>query len=164
MVQAISLKLVNVVLVGGFLYRLLGSFDSKSVSSAVSWISASAAAVYYCRKRDLSRGNYWPLVLILWWVYSGLLSSVYVTFIIIRRLGSKDFHPTPLAGAADIVNIISCALSLVLCSTAIFTSCSGSHRSNELERPLLPGGSRNDSGDFDSAGVWSKLTFQTLRS
>ncbi|KAK4773815.1 hypothetical protein SAY87_028834 [Trapa incisa] len=143
-------------------YRLLGSFDSKSVSSAVSWISASAAAVYYCRKRDLSRGNYWPLVLILWWIYSGLLSSVYVTFIIIRRLGSKDFHPTPLVGAADIVNIISCALSLVLCSSAIFTSCSGSHRSNELERPLLPGGSRNDSGDFDSAGVWSRLTFQWL--
>lgn len=140
-------------------YWLFGRFNSKSVSSAVSWILASVTAVYF-RKRNLSRGNHWPVVLILWWICSTVLSTVSVSFIIIR-LRSKSFHPPPLV-RADVVNIVSCALSILLCSTAISTSCSGPRQTDELERPLLPGGSRKDSEGFDSAGVWSRLTFQWL--
>lgn len=133
--------------------------DGKSVSYAVSWISASVVAVY-CRKRNLIGGSNWPLVLILWWVYSTILSTVSVSFFLITKFRSKGF-PLPLVGA-NVVNMISCALSIVLSSTAVSSSCRGKCEINELMQPLLPGGLERDSKDFEGAGVWSQLTFQWL--
>ncbi|PKI77038.1 hypothetical protein CRG98_002541 [Punica granatum] len=129
--------------------------DYESVSSAVPWILASAIAVY-CRSG-------WPLVLILWWAYSTVLSVVSVSSSLIARSRSGGGFSPSLVGA-DVVDIVSCALCIILSSAATGSSFCGCTRreTKELDQPLLARGSGRDSVDFDSAGVWSRLTFQWL--
>ncbi|KAK4740720.1 hypothetical protein SAY87_024308 [Trapa incisa] len=128
----------------------LNRLDYYFVSFAASWGLASVVAAAYGGKRNLRGGHDWPLLLILWWVYSTILSTVSLSSSLMAHSRSS------------IVDVISCALSITLSSTAISSSCRCNREANELVQPLVPSGLDRDSVDFEKAGVWTRLTFRWL--
>ncbi|KAA3483298.1 Multidrug resistance protein ABC transporter family isoform 1 [Gossypium australe] len=144
----------------GFYYYWIHSFVStKLVCSAVTWFLASLVSVL-SKNRTFRERKRWPLVLVLWWVFSCILVSFSVVVYVIHHLKSKDL-PYYLP-EANIVDIASLPFLLLLCCCLPLAV----NRNSDLQRPLLHKEDENFSKDddtaFASAGIWSQLTFRWL--
>uniref|UniRef100_A0A2C9USP1 ABC-type xenobiotic transporter n=1 Tax=Manihot esculenta TaxID=3983 RepID=A0A2C9USP1_MANES len=135
--------------------------DSKSIFSSVTWILATMVAFYSQHKTLREEGNKWPLVLILFWVFSCIFYSLSVSIYLINRFSSIEL-PDPLP-ETNISDFVSLPLSVLICFNALIFSGNTKSRSG-LEHPLLQE-EHNDVlkvSSFTCAGVWSQLTFQWL--
>ncbi|XP_021854515.1 putative ABC transporter C family member 15 [Spinacia oleracea] len=128
----------------------------SSISTAFTWVLSTLILVY-SRERILKEHKKWPLVLIIWWVYSMLFYMVLVTYYIITHLTSIDLN----IPKAEFVDFLGFPLSLFLCFNGVY-GCSYEH---ELEQPLLPPeqeSSTKELSDFRNSGFWSKIAFSWL--
>ncbi|KAH1098146.1 hypothetical protein J1N35_015067 [Gossypium stocksii] len=144
----------------GFYDYWIHSFVStKLVCSAVTWFLASLVSVL-SKNRTFRERKRWPLVLVLWWVFSCILVSFSVVVYVIHHLKSKDL-PYYLP-EANIVDIASLPFLLLLCCCLPLAA----NRNSDLQRPLLhkddDNFSKDDDTAFASAGIWSQLTFRWL--
>lgn len=137
-----------------------GIVCGESAISALTWILAAAIAFYW-RNGMYYQGKKWPLILIVWWVFScvyGLCSSIIYLLTHLKSMEFPHFLPK-----ATIVDFASFTLSLIICCTALTVNYSKKH--NDLEKSLLQKdndcSSENDGG-FISPGLWSRITFQWL--
>ncbi|GMI75093.1 ATP-binding cassette C3, MULTIDRUG RESISTANCE PROTEIN 3, multidrug resistance-associated protein 3 [Hibiscus trionum] len=145
---------------GFYVYWYRGFVSTKHVCSAVTWFLASL--VSFCSKnRTLREQKRWPLVLVLWWAFSGILVLFSVSVYVMRHLKSKEL-PYPLP-EADIVDVASLPLLLILLCCCLPFAVS---ENDDLRRPLLDKEDENSSKDDDTtfarASIWSQLTFRWL--
>ncbi|GAB2297789.1 hypothetical protein Dimus_031876 [Dionaea muscipula] len=138
--------------------------SDRSVSSAFTWIVATAVAVCVgCQ------GKKWPMVLVLWWVYSTILYLLLVSVYSMTHFTAitVDIH----VSEAKFVDLLACPFSILVCFSALPSFRTRKH--HELEDPFLEGNKENfcqgkeentwqDAGGFSNAGVWSQLTFSWL--
>ncbi|KAJ4822868.1 hypothetical protein Tsubulata_045665 [Turnera subulata] len=133
----------------------------KYVSSSVTWILAAAVA-FYSKNKILREGSGWPMVIVLWWVFSCSFGSLSVSVRLIKHFSSIEFPPP--WPQADIVDFASLPLSILLCINALTFSCRNK-KQGDLEHPLLQEEHEHlvrDSASFTNSGIWSRLTFQWL--
>uniref|UniRef100_A0A7N2R1N5 ABC-type xenobiotic transporter n=1 Tax=Quercus lobata TaxID=97700 RepID=A0A7N2R1N5_QUELO len=132
----------------------------KSVFLFMTWVLATLVAVL-SKNRTLSGNKRWPLILILWWVFSFIVDSVSLTIYTITHLKSIDFRsPFP---EPNIVDFASFPFAILLCFNAFPTRCTRKH--SDIVEPLLQKeneSSLGDDGAFTNPGIWSQLTFQWL--
>lgn len=140
-------------------YHRIISF--RSLSSSMTWILATVVA-FYSKNRTHGEDNRWPIIIILWWVFSCLFDSLSVSIYFINHLSSIEL-PDPWP-EADIVDFASLPFLILLCFTSL-TFCCGTKTYKDLEYRLLQeehGSLSKDSAGFTNAGIWSQLTFQWL--
>ncbi|KAJ8773515.1 hypothetical protein K2173_005761 [Erythroxylum novogranatense] len=140
-------------------YRRTVTF--KSVFSAMPWIFATVVA-FYSQNRTLTEDRRWPMVLILWWIFSCLLDSLSISVHFISLFTSINF-PYPLP-QVDIVAFLSLPF-LILLSCNALTSRGNVKPHNNLEDPLLQEETEKlleDLSNFSSAGILSRATFRWL--
>ncbi|KAB1207771.1 ABC transporter C family member 3 [Morella rubra] len=133
----------------------------KSVFLVVTWVLATLVTVL-SRNRTLREDRRWPIVLILWWVFSCILGALSLSFYFIIHFKSMGF-PNPLP-EPNIVDSASFPLVILLCFNALPSSCN-TRKQNDLAEPLIRKENERSSLDdaaFTRAGIWSKLTFQWL--
>ncbi|KAK4841924.1 hypothetical protein QYF36_012657 [Acer negundo] len=148
---------------GVYDYWKLRIISYKSVFYVMTWVLATVV-VAICSKntthRDVKR---WPLVLILWWIFSFTIDLLSVSFYLLNHLGSiKLPHFLPEATVVDFVAFP--LLIVLLCLSALPLSYNKKY--SEFESPLLQKeddkSSKDGSYSISNAGVWSKLTFGWL--
>lgn len=130
----------------------------KYVFLAMTWVLATLLTIC-TKKRTLGEDKRWPLVLILWWVFSCVFDSLSLSIYAITLLKSMDlptFLPEP-----TIVDFTSLPLAIVLCFSASLPS-SYTRKHKDIVEPLLQKENRNSSAGFTNAGIWSQVTFQWL--
>ncbi|KAG6713738.1 hypothetical protein I3843_05G153700 [Carya illinoinensis] len=133
----------------------------KSVIFFMTWFLSTLVTVY-SMNRNLRGDKRWPLVLTVWWVFSGIFDSLSLSIYMITNVKSIDLPfllPEP-----NTVDFASFPLVILLCFNALPRSCSARKREDIVE-PLLPKEnecSSHDDGAFTSAGIWSRLTFLWL--
>ncbi|KAG6601577.1 ABC transporter C family member 3, partial [Cucurbita argyrosperma subsp. sororia] len=137
-----------------------GIVDWGLIISALTWIFAAAIAFYW-RNGTNHQAKRWPLILIVWWIFSclyGLGSSIIYLLTHLKSMEFPHFLPK-----ATVIDFASFTLSLIICWTALIVNYHDKH--NDLEKSLLQ--KENDScseydGGFISPGFWSQITFQWL--
>ncbi|KAK7822373.1 abc transporter c family member 7 [Quercus suber] len=162
MITVISNVIISTLYLGFGLYEYWNHriITIKSVFLFMNWVLATLVAVL-SKNRILSGDKRWPLILILWWVFSFIIDSVSLSIYTIRHLKSIDF-PSPLP-EPNIVDFVSFPLAILLCFNAFPTSCTRKH--SDVVEPLLQKENETfhgDDGAFTNAGIWSQLTFQWL--
>ncbi|KAL9226300.1 hypothetical protein vseg_002130 [Gypsophila vaccaria] len=153
-----------------FCYPLYESFwcnktmSFSSISSALTWVFATALVVY-SRGRILSdEVDSWPIVLVFWWVYSLVYHMVLVAFYIVNTWTSMSLYNSDLP-KAGFVDFLGCPVLMVLCFDVVLSVCCRKKRcENELEESLLPPQVKGVSVElsFSNSGVWGKVTFSWL--
>ncbi|KAJ0037798.1 hypothetical protein Pint_23652 [Pistacia integerrima] len=135
----------------------------ESVTLVLTWVLATAV-VFYAKNHTTIREHKirrWPVVLILWWVFSFITTLLSVSVYLLVHLRSIEVpHILP---EAEPVDFISLPFLIMLCLNALPGSCN--RNLHDLEHPLLQKENKNSSRDansFANAGVWSKLTFRWL--
>ncbi|RWW61408.1 hypothetical protein BHE74_00031528 [Ensete ventricosum] len=139
-----------------------GSISLRLVLLTVAWVLVTLYAAY-CKHRKAGVCFGWPLVLVSWWVFSGLHNLVSISvFVFDLRSRSKTSLPDDLFPAPNVVQFTSFPLTVFLCFAAL--SVSSSQKANlELRRSLLSEEHDGAGGDgFTVAGYWSRLTFRWL--
>ncbi|XP_023512595.1 ABC transporter C family member 3-like isoform X2 [Cucurbita pepo subsp. pepo] len=137
-----------------------GIVDWGLIISALTWIFVAAIAFYW-RNGTNHQAKRWPLILIVWWIFScfyGLGSSIIYLLTHLKSMEFPHFLPK-----ATVIDFASFTLSLIICCTALIVNYHDKH--NDLEKSLLQ--KENDScseddGGFISPGFWSQITFQWL--
>ncbi|GAB2220423.1 hypothetical protein Drorol1_Dr00008073, partial [Drosera rotundifolia] len=126
-----------------------------SVLRGVTWILATGVAFYVD-----GEAKKWPLVLVLWWVYSTLFCIFLVCVYLAARFASILVEVG--LPRAKFVDILACPLSLLVWIAALGRFRTRKH--HELEDPLLETEKENLRGvdGFDNAGVWSQLMLSWL--
>lgn len=129
---------------------------------AASWTVVSAFVIY-CRRKTGGGNSRWPLVLRLWWALYGLFNIVSVSIYLITHLTETALPAFfPSASLADLASV---PFSTLLCINVPFMGSSPPKRLPEVEHPLIPKDKvRSWEGDFERAGIWSKLTFRWLNA
>ncbi|XP_057949492.1 putative ABC transporter C family member 15 isoform X2 [Malania oleifera] len=134
----------------------------RSIFPAMSWTIVVVYA-FLAKSRVLKGDKGWPLVLVLWWVYCGIINSVSLSNFLIAHYKSEGFPE--FLPAAKVLDIISLPLIFILCINVLWFSCS-KKKHGDLEHPLLQKEQENvsheDADAFTAAGVWSQLTFLWL--
>ncbi|KAL6983833.1 hypothetical protein U1Q18_017207 [Sarracenia purpurea var. burkii] len=161
-ITILSNVMVSIFYVGFSCYELWDSRPIAFVScfSALSWILASVVAVYSVSQtaREYKR---WPLILIIWWVFSTICDSLLVSIFILTHFTSIQV-PNHLP-KANTVDFASLPFLILLCFNAL--PIKGSEENNETEFPLLEEEEENvpkHADAFSNAGIWSQLTFMWL--
>lgn len=138
----------------------LGRVSVRDVFLTMSWVLVTIHAMYCMKTRVLVYFT-WPLVLLCWWVFSGLIELISISaylFDIWKKTPLPDFFPSP-----NIVQLTSFPLSVLICFSAL---CISSLQTNdpELEQSLLSNHEDcvSTRDDFYRAGIWSRLTFRWL--
>ncbi|XP_050276334.1 putative ABC transporter C family member 15 [Quercus robur] len=162
MITVISNVIISSLYLGFGLYEYWNHriITIKSVFLFMTWVLATLVAVL-SKNRILSGDKRWPLILILWWVFSFVIDSVSLSIYTIRHLKSIDF-PSSLP-EPNIVDFVSFPLAILLCFNAFPTSCTRKH--SDVVEPLLQKENETfhgEDGAFTNAGIWSQLTFQWL--
>ncbi|KAL5717757.1 hypothetical protein ACHQM5_010725 [Ranunculus cassubicifolius] len=139
----------------GFSFYEFWRFRTLSIDElckALSWIVVSVYALSYNRGEE----RQWPLVLILWWLYSSIVVIVSFSAYLITHWKSEClFHDIVIDHLAD---FISLPLSILLCFSALCFNYAG-----EIQEPLLHEDSKEKLPDsFSNAGIFSLLTFRWL--
>ncbi|KAK4841988.1 hypothetical protein QYF36_013851 [Acer negundo] len=148
---------------GVYDYWKLRVISYKSVFYVMTWVLATVV-VAICSKntthRDVKR---WPLVLILWWIFSFTIDLLSVSFYLFTHLGSIKLPHFLLEATA--VDFVALPLLIVLLCLSVLP-LSYNRKYNEFESPLLQKeddkSPKDGSYSFSNAGFWSKLTFQWL--
>ncbi|XP_021899667.1 putative ABC transporter C family member 15 [Carica papaya] len=132
-----------------FGYWKLRIVTFKSGISVVTWVLVTSITVY---SNNNTSHRKWPLLLLLWWLFSWILQSISV-FFVLRNIQTSN-----------IVDLVSLPLLTLLCINAIATSFSSEEQSDLLKQPFLENYEEENSvdDDFSEAGIWSKLTFSWL--
>ncbi|KAM7273630.1 hypothetical protein ACFE04_028294 [Oxalis oulophora] len=131
---------------------------------SITWILSTALAVY-SKNKLLVQSKRWPLVLILWWLFSCIFYSFVVAVYQIRQFNSMEL-PVSLP-EPTLADFASLPLLIFLCFNALPISCARRRDDNvdELESPLLQDKddkSPGESSNYSNAGIWSKITFRWL--
>ncbi|TXG56117.1 hypothetical protein EZV62_017430 [Acer yangbiense] len=148
---------------GVYDYWKLRVISYKSVFYVMTWVLATVV-VAICSKntthRDVKR---WPLVLILWWIFSFTIDLLFVSFYLLTHLRSIKLPHFLLEATA--VDFVALPLLIVLLCLSVLP-LSYNRKYSEFESPLLQKeddkSSKDGSYSFSNAGFWSKLTFQWL--
>ncbi|KAK1575954.1 hypothetical protein Q3G72_009703 [Acer saccharum] len=148
---------------GVYDYWKLRVISYKSVFYVMTWVLATVV-VAICSKntthRDVKR---WPLVLILWWIFSFTIDLLFVSFYLLTHLRSIKLPHFLLEATA--VDFVTLPLLIVLLCLSVLP-LSYNRKYSEFESPLLKKeddrSSKDGSYSFSNAGFWSKLTFQWL--
>lgn len=160
----VTVLLSFIISISYIVYLLHGFWDSSNVSiedvfSAMSWCFACMLVVYSVSRRDKK----WPLVLILWWGFSSICSSVVVLFYFLRLLRYVDDGPK-FVPEANSIDFPALPLSLLLCFNALHKNTV--KKMGDETRPLLSEFEKeyslNESAPFSCAGIWSLLAFRWL--
>ncbi|KVI05726.1 hypothetical protein Ccrd_015941 [Cynara cardunculus var. scolymus] len=133
----------------------------ESVILAFTWCLATVVTVYSLVNRRVGQTRRWCMVLVLFWVFSGILDLVLVTFIIFDYFESKNMHI--LGSIANIIDIFTLPFLILLCSNGVQFCVTKKHK--ELEEPLLQENGQENLGDtsaFTKAGIWKRVTFNWL--
>ena len=162
MITVLSNVIISIVYLDFGLYEYWNHriITIKSVFLFMTWVLATLVAVL-SKNRTLSGNKRWPLILVLWWVFSLIVDSVSLTIYTITHLKSIDF-PSPFP-EPNIVDFASFPFAILICFNAFPTSCTRKH--SDIVEPLLQKeneSSLGDDGAFTTAGIWSQLTFQWL--
>ncbi|KAM3753899.1 hypothetical protein ACB098_03G126900 [Castanea mollissima] len=162
MITVLSNVIISIVYLDFVLYEYWNHriITTKSVFLFMTWILATLVVVL-SKNRTLSGNKRWPLILILWWVFSFIVDSVSLTIYTITHLKSIDF-PSPFP-EPNIVDFASFPFAILLCFNAFPTSCKRKH--SDIVEPLLQKENKSFLGDdsaFTNARIWSQLTFQWL--
>lgn len=138
-------------------------FSFKSFTLFLTWVLATVVVIYaknYTTLRD-HKIRRWPLVLILWWVFSFFCNFLSVLVYLLVHLGSIEVpHILPEASPVEFIYL---PLLTLLCFNALPGSCN--RNLSDLEHPFLQKENQHSSRDansFANARVWSKLTFHWL--
>ncbi|XP_021744390.1 putative ABC transporter C family member 15 [Chenopodium quinoa] len=134
----------------------------SSISTAFTWVLSTIILVY-SREKILKEDKKWPLVLIVWWVYSLVFYIVLVTHYIITHLTSIDMNIIDFP-EAEFVDFLGFPLSLLLCFNGLYSCCIRSYV-HELEQPLLPPEQESSTKElpaFSKCSFWSKIAFSWL--
>ncbi|CAN4090494.1 unnamed protein product [Withania somnifera] len=124
----------------------------------MTWSLATVIAAY-----SLNRAKRWPLVLIIWWVFSSIFYTILVSFHLLYHYNiyTKAPHFLP---KANIIDFASLPLSILLCFNAL-PACSPKNYC-ETEQPLLHKEVNRHvyqhDDAFSNAGLWSHITFMWL--
>ena len=162
MITVLSNVIISIVYLDFGLYEYWNHriITIKSVFLFMTWVLATLVAVL-SKNRTLSGNKRWPLILVLWWVFSFIVDSVSLTIYTITHLKSIDF-PSPFP-EPNIVDFASFPFAILICFNAFPTSCTRKH--SDIVEPLLQKeneSSLGDDGAFTNAGIWSQLSFQWL--
>ncbi|KMT07545.1 hypothetical protein BVRB_6g151560 [Beta vulgaris subsp. vulgaris] len=134
-----------------------------TISTTLTWVLSTLILVY-SRERILKDDKKWPLVLIVWWVYSMVFYMVLVTCYIITHLTSINLNIIDFP-KAEFVDFLGFPLSLLLCCNGLF-SCSMRKYENEVEQPFLPhqqeSSTNKEVSAFANSSFWSKIAFSWL--
>ncbi|KAL5760091.1 hypothetical protein ACOSQ2_018929 [Xanthoceras sorbifolium] len=147
---------------GVYEYWKLEVISYESVFFVMTWVLATVVA-FFSKNRTLREQRRWPLVLVLWWIFSFTIDLLFVSLYLITHLRSMKLpHFLPEATAVDFVAFP--LLIILLCLSALPVSYARKY--SEFERPLLQKEDEKSSKEgnctFSNAGVWSKLTFRWL--
>ncbi|RWW39313.1 hypothetical protein BHE74_00055392, partial [Ensete ventricosum] len=124
----------------------------------MSWLLVTLYATY-CKRKIAGASCSWPLVLVSWWVFSGLLDLISVSIYLISLWNETSFPDT--IPAASIVEFTSFPISVFLCFAALFMH---SAKTNPGLKQYLLLNDEDCAGrdNFSGAGLWSRLTFRWL--
>ena len=153
--------LLNFTIYLGFcLYLLLRlkTISLGGLSQSGSWGLVTIFA-FYCKGNVLRGHNRWPwpLVLVFWWVLSGIFQLCSISFFLISHFNLAalpQFLTVP-----SFADLGSFPFSAFLCFGSV--SMNSSSTLHELNQPLLATNEEEEE-NFSGAGLWSKLTFQWL--
>ncbi|XP_065873323.1 putative ABC transporter C family member 15 [Euphorbia lathyris] len=137
--------------------------DYGFIFFALTWSLATAVSIY-CKRTVLREGNKWPLVLILWWVFSCIFYSLSVSIYLLTCFTSVEFSvPLPeFSNEIYIVDFVSFPLSILLCFHGLTYSGSSNKMQSDVEESLLVKDREINSTSLGNAGIWSQITFQWL--
>ncbi|XP_028061846.1 putative ABC transporter C family member 15 isoform X1 [Camellia sinensis] len=156
--------LISIFYVGFCSYEF---WNSRTISvvvafSSLNWVLASVISVYSENKIVFREYKKWPIVLIIWWVFSTINDLLLVSMYLITHFTSLKVPI--LLPKATIVDFASVPLLILLCFNAL--PIKGSEKNNDIQHPLLQEEEENirKCGDdaFSNAGFWSQLTFLWL--
>nr|GLL49557.1 putative ABC transporter C family member 15 isoform X2 [Ipomoea trifida] len=145
----------------GFCVHEFWRYRSISVDdyfiSALTWIAASISSVYSLNK-NLRGDNGWPLLLILWWVFSGIFDSL---LLVLHLLTVYDYIRAPsFIPKTTIIDLVTLPLLIVLCFH-VFPKFSTS-KQNDAQQPFLQKECNGPDDPLTSAGIWSQVMFTWL--
>lgn len=163
MITLVSSFIITISHMGFCVYKFLKreAVPYESVILAFTWCLATVVTVYSLVNRRVGQTRRWCMVLVLFWVFSGILDSVLVTFIIFNYFESKNMHI--FGSIADIIDISTLPFSILLCFNGVQFCVTKKHK--ELEEPFLQENSQENLGDtsaFTKAGIWKRVTFNWL--
>ncbi|KAM3202809.1 putative ABC transporter C family member 15 [Capsicum annuum] len=131
----------------------------ESISCVMTWSLASLVAAY-----SSNREKRWPLLLIIWWVFSSIFDIIRVSLHLFNHCTNiftkaPHFLPKP-----NIIDFVSLPLSILLCFNALPAFSPKKH--SETEQPFLNKEVnkrvlKHDDA-FSNAGIWSQITFRWL--
>ncbi|WCJ38679.1 ABC transporter C family member 3 [Euphorbia peplus] len=134
--------------------------DYKYTLFALTWILATVISIY-CRQTVLREGNKkWPFVLILWWVCSSFLYSLFVTIYLLKHFTSIELSLPwlKISNEVSVVDFVSFPFSVLVCFIGV--TFRGSEKvKSDVEQSLIEKG---DEVSLTSAGIWSQITFRWL--
>lgn len=134
---------------GFCVWKLRGFVFEESVFCVMTWSLASIIAAY-----SLKTEKRWPLLLIIWWVFSSIFDIVLVSFHLLNHYNiytkAPHFVPKP-----NIIDFASLPFSILLCFNALPTH--SPNKLSEIEEPFL-----HKDDVFSNAGIWSLITFRWL--
>ncbi|CAI9093273.1 OLC1v1028738C1 [Oldenlandia corymbosa var. corymbosa] len=121
------------------------------------WLMASSVSVH-----SSNGGKRWPLVLIIWWLFSAIFDTVLVSIYFLRKFNFLEEGKIPAflsnCNVADFVAFIS---SLLLCFSTAFWPENSEKQQMDNEQPLLEE-KQPQLDAYSGAGFWSKLSFMWL--
>ncbi|KAF9601680.1 hypothetical protein IFM89_021732 [Coptis chinensis] len=140
----------------------LKAISLDSGFNAVTWILVLVFALYF--KRRVSKGQRkWPFVLIFWWLFSSIISTVTVCIYLLAALKSKRFVNYVLQ--ANFSKFVSVPLYILLCYGALCFNFT--QEVQDIEQPLLHKEDEDAEevvDEYSSAGIWSQLIFRWLNT
>ncbi|KAM3358614.1 putative ABC transporter C family member 15 [Capsicum galapagoense] len=131
----------------------------ESISCVMTWSLASLVAAY-----SSNREKRWPLLLIIWWVFSSIFDIIRVSLHLFNH-GTNIFTKAPhFLPKPNIIDFVSLPLSILLCFNALPAFSPKKH--SETEQPFLNKEVnkhvlKHDDA-FSNAGIWSQITFRWL--
>ncbi|GAV90679.1 ABC_tran domain-containing protein/ABC_membrane domain-containing protein [Cephalotus follicularis] len=154
--------IISILYLGFGIYEYWNTkiISTKSVTLSMAWLLATVVTLY-SKNRFLLQDKRWPLVLTLWWVFSFIFDLLYVSIYMMTHWKVRELPDS--MPEANVVDLMSLPLSILLCFNALPISSTRKH--NDLEHPLLQQEhekSLKDSSAFTNAGIWSQFTFQWL--
>lgn len=147
-------------------YRTRRIIGYNSVSLTLTWVLSTIVS-FYSMKRTLKENHRFPLVLILWWVFTSITDALLVCIEIVKNFESLNLWF--FLSEDNIVGMVSLPMLLLLvCFNTLPSVCAREQQYSDsnMEQRLLQGelesSMAEDEEAFTNASMWSQLTFQWL--
>lgn len=157
----VALNFIIAIAYLGFCLHELWRYRNISVDyyfiSALTWTAASIASVYSLNK-NLREDNRWPLLLIIWWVFSGIFDLL---LLVLHLLTIYDYIKAPcFIPKTTTIDLVTLPLLIILCFH-VFPKFSTT-KQNDAQQPFLQKECNDPNDPFSSAGIWSQVMFMWL--